>query len=76
MQFGLLHLLVYTHGFAVPAILDTGTMWSFVSQKLTAKLTATVQITKPLTVTLPMRKTMVATLAIQLDMLIDDFVYM
>ena len=38
MQYGLLYLQIYTHGFAVPAILDTGTMWLVVSQKLAARL--------------------------------------
>ena len=39
---------------------------------------ATIQTTTPITVMLPMGKTKVATLAIQLDMLIDDlfiFIY-
>ena len=53
-------------------MLDTGATWSFVSRKLAAKLPATIQTTTPLTVMLPMGKKMVATLAIQLDMLIDD----
>ena len=57
-------------------MLDTGTMRSFVSCKLAAKLPATIQTTTPLTVTLPTGKKMVATLASQLDMLIDDFIYM
>ena len=61
MQCGLLYLSVHTHGFAVPEMLDTGAMRLFVSQKLAAKLPATVQTTMPLTVTLPMGKTMVAT---------------
>ena len=74
MQHGLLYLPVHTHGFAVLTMLDTGIMQSFVSHKLAAKLPATVQTTMPLTVTLPMGKTMVATLAIQLDMLIADFI--
>ena len=75
MQCGLLYLLIYTHGFTVPEILDTGATWPFVSLKLAEKQPATIQTTIPLTVTLPMGKTMVATLAIQLDMLIDDFIY-
>ena len=45
----------------------------FVSHKLEAKLQ--VHTTMPLTITLPIGKTMVATLAIQLDMLIDDLIY-
>ena len=53
-----------------------GVMRLFVSHKLVAKLPATLQTTVPLIVALPMVKTMVATLAIQLDMLIDDFIYM
>ena len=57
-------------------MLDTGTMRMFVSHKLAAKLPATIQNTMPLTVMLPMGKTMVATSAIQLDILIDDFIYM
>ena len=75
MERALLYLSVHTHGFAVPAMLDTGTTWLFISWKLAAKLPATVQTTMPLTVMLPMGKIMVATLAIQLDMLIDDFIY-
>ena len=76
MQCGLLYLSIHTHGFSVPAMLDTGTTWSFVSYKLAAKLLAIVQTMMPLTVMLPMGKTMVATSAIQLDMLIDNFIYM
>ena len=76
MQHGLLYLYVYTHRFTVPEMLDTGTTWLFVSYKLAAKLPAIVQTTMPLTVMLPMGKTMFATTAIQLDMLIDDFIYM
>ena len=75
MQHGLLYLSVYTHEFVLPAILDTGITWLFVRHKLAAKLPATVKTTMPLTVTLPIGKTMVATSAIQLDMLIDNFVY-
>ena len=56
-------------------MLDTGAIRSFVSCKLAGKLTATVQTTMLLTVALPTGKTMLATLAIQLDMLIDDFIY-
>ena len=73
MQHCLLYLSVHTHGFAVPAMLDTVAMQPFVSCKLAAKLPATIQTTMPLTVILPMGKTMVATSAIQLDILIDDF---
>ena len=76
MQCGLLYLSIHTHGFAVPAMLDTGTMLSFVSCKLAAKLPAIIQTMTPLTVTLPTGKIMVATTAIQLDMLIDDLIYM
>ena len=61
MQYGLLYLSVYTYGFVVPAMLDTGALWLFVSQKLEAKLLATIQTTMPPTVMLPMGKTMVAT---------------
>ena len=32
MQYGLLYLSVYTHGFAVPAMLDTGEMQPYKSQ--------------------------------------------
>ena len=56
-------------------MLDTGAMWSFVSHKLATKLPATIQTIMPLTVILPARKTLVATLAIQLDMLIYNFIY-
>ena len=76
MQCGLLYLSVHTHGFAVPLMLDTGTMQSFVSCKLLAKLPATVKTMTPLTIILPTRKTLVATLAIQLNMLIDDPIYL
>ena len=75
MQCGLLYLSVYTHGFTIPAMLDTGAMWSFVSCKLAAKLPAIVKTMMPLTVMLPTGKTMTATSAIQLDMLLDDFIY-
>ena len=75
MHRGLLYLSVHAHGFVVPAMLDTSTTWSFVSSKLAARLLATIQTTMPLTVMLPTGKTMVAKLAIQLDMLIDDFIY-
>ena len=76
IQCGLLYLSVHTHGFAVLEMLDTGATQSFVSQKLAVKLLATVQTTMPLTVILPMGKIMVATSAIQLDMLINNFIYM
>ena len=66
---------MHTHRFAVPARLDTGATRSFFSCKLAEKLPAIVQTTMPLTVMLPTGKTMVATSAIQLDMLIDDFIY-
>ena len=75
MQCGLLYLFIYTHGFAVPAMLDTGAMRSFVSHKLAEKLPAKVQTTTPLMVILPTGKIMTATSAIQLDMLIDNFIY-
>ena len=38
MQCGLLYLSIYTHGIAVPAMLDISATWSFVSCKLAAKL--------------------------------------
>ena len=76
MQHGLLYLSVYTHRFAVPAMLDTGATRSFVSHKLAAQLPATVQTTSPLKIMLPTGKAMTTTSAIQLDMLIDDFIYM
>ena len=49
MQHGLLYLSIYTHRFAVPEMLDTGAMQSFVSHKLAAKLPAIVQTMMPLT---------------------------
>ena len=76
MPHGLLYLPIYTHRFAVPAILDIGGTWLFVSHKLAVKLPATIQTTKPLTVMLPTGKILVTTLAIQLDKLIDIFIYM
>ena len=57
-------------------MLDTGTTQLFVSYKLAAKLPATAQTTMPLTITLLMEKTLVATAAIQLDIFVDDFIYM
>ena len=75
MQHGLLYLSIHTLGFAVPAMLDTGIAQLFVSCKLAAKLPATVQTTMPLIVILPMGKTMVVTLAVRLDILIDNFIY-
>ena len=75
MQHGLLYLYIYAHGFSVPEMLDTGSMQSFVSCKLAVKLPAIVQTMMPLTIILPTGKTMVATSAIQLDILIDDFIY-
>ena len=56
-------------------MLDTGTIKSFMSHKLAAKLPAIIHTMTPLTIMLLMGKTMVATTAIQLDMLIDDFIY-
>ena len=76
MQYGLLYLLIHNYRFSVPEMLDTGATWSFVSYKLAEKLPATIQTTIPLIVTLPMGKTLVATSAIQLDILIDDFIFM
>ena len=75
MQRDLLYLSIYTHIFVVLAMLDKGAMWSFTSHKLVAKLLAIVQTMMPLTVILPMGKAMVATSAIQLDILIDNFIY-
>ena len=75
MQYGLFYLLIKTHGFSVSAILDTGTTQSFFSYKLAVKLPATIQTMVPLPATLPMGKILVATMAINLDILIDDFVY-
>ena len=75
MQCGLLYLSVHTHGFAVPAILNTGATHLFVSCKLAEKLPATVQTTMPLIVMLTTEKILVAILAIQLDLLIDSFIY-
>ena len=57
-------------------MLNTGAMWLFVSHKLAEKLPATIQTMKPLTIMLPSRKTLVTTIAINLDILIDDFIYM
>ena len=76
MQHGFLYIAIYIHRFAVPEMLDTAVIQSFVSYKLTAKLPATVQTTMPLTATLPMGKTIVATLIIQFDILINNFIYM
>ena len=70
-----MYILIHTHRFAVPAMLDTGATQLFVSCKLAVKLPATVQTTTLLPVILPIGKAMIATLAIQLDMLIDDFIY-
>ena len=75
MQCGLLYFPVYTHGFAVLVMLDMGTMQLFVSHKLAVKLPAIVQFTKPLTVILLTGIILLAILAIQLDMLIDNFAY-
>ena len=75
MQYGLLYLTVQTHGFTVPAMLDTGAMQSFVSHKLAAKLLITIQTTMLWTIVLLTGKTMVTTLAIQLDIFIDNFIY-
>ena len=61
VQCGLLYLSVHTHGFAVPAMVDTGATWLFVSQKLAAKLPAIAQTIMPLTIILPTGKTMVVT---------------
>ena len=70
-----MYIPIHTHGFSVPAILDTGTTQSFVSRKLAEKLPATIQTTMLLTVILPTGKTMVTTLAIQLYMFIDNSIY-
>ena len=75
MQYCLLYFSIHTHGFTVPAMLDKGATWLFVSCKLAAKQPATIQTTMPLTTVLPIGKRLIATLAIQLDMLIDDFIY-
>ena len=56
-------------------MLGKGATRLFVSCKLAAKLPATVYTTMPLIVMLHMGKTMAATSAIQLDMLINDFIY-
>ena len=58
------------------AILDTGTTQSFINHKQAEKLPATVKTMIPMTVAFPMGKTLVATLAIQLDILINGFIYM
>ena len=55
-------------------MLDTGATQLFVSYKLAAKLPATVWTTMPLTVMLPTGKMLVATLAIQLDILINEII--
>ena len=57
-------------------MLDTGVMWSFVSYKLAAKLLATVQTIMPLIIILLTREILVTTSVIQLDMLINDSIYM
>ena len=56
-------------------MLDTGAMQSFIGCKLAEKLPATVQNLKPLIVMVPIGKIMVATMVIDLDMLIDNFIY-
>ena len=56
-------------------MLDTGAMQPFLSGKIAAKLLATVQTTMPLNITLPTGKILIATLSIQLDILIDVFIY-
>ena len=56
-------------------MLDTDAVQSLVSCKLAEKLPATIQTTMPLTVILLIGKTMVATLATQLDILIDYYIY-
>ena len=75
MQHGLLYQSVHTYRFAVPAMLDAGATRLFVSHKLAEKLPATIKITTLLTVALHIGKKMFVILAIQLDMLIDDFIY-
>ena len=75
IQRALLYLSIHTHGFAVPAMLDTGAMWSFVSHKLAAKLPATIQTMRPLIIMLLTGKMLVATSSIKLNMLIDNFIY-
>ena len=57
-------------------MLDKCTTKSFVIRKLAAKLPAIVYTMMPLPIILSTGKTMVATSAIQLDMLIDNFIYM
>ena len=59
----------------MPAIFDVGAMQLFVSCKLAANLSVTIQTTMLLTVTLPIGKMLVVTLAIQLDMFFDNFIY-
>ena len=75
MKDGLLYLLVNSHRFILSSMLDTGITRSFVNHKLAEKLPLTIQTTKSLTITLQTGKTLAATMAINLDMLIDDFVY-
>ena len=74
MQCGLLYLPVHMKGFTVPEILHIGAIHSFVNCKLVVKLPATVQTTMPLIVILPIEGILVATPAIQLDILIIDFI--
>ena len=57
-------------------MLDTGAMLLFVSHKLAKKLPATIQMMKSLTTMLPMGMTLVAIMAIDLNMLINDYIYM
>ena len=56
-------------------MLDKGSMQLFVSHNLAGELPAIVQTTTPLTIILPTGKILVAISAIQLDVLIDDFIY-
>ena len=55
-------------------MLDISATQSFVSCKLAVKLPAIVQTTMPPIVTLPTGKTMIAKTAIQVDMLINNFI--
>ena len=75
MQCGPFYLPIHTHGFAVPAIFDAGAMQLFISGKLAAKLSVTIQTTMLLTIILPIGKMLVVTLAIQLDMFFNNFIY-
>ena len=73
MKYSFFNLAISTH--SLSAILDMGSIWSFIISKLAKQLLTIIWDIEPLTIILPIGNNLVSTKAIKLDMLVNDSIY-